>query len=466
MARLILQPAEPRFAHALEHLKDFLKAEGAVLARIEEEGTTVAMAVSGGTVSTLDGQEVRKALDEACSRASGEGTRVGSFILETPEPLIGAAGSLPGMTVALLVSGDFPHRLAAPALLQVIVRMILVAQRQPVPFETPSGTNEPLPDLVFPEGYVPGRSAAMQGVYDQLRQLLIGDIPVLITGETGVGKELVARALHASSQRREGPFVAVNCAAIPSELLEAELFGVERGVATGVEEREGKFQLARGGTIFLDEIADMSAELQAKLLRTLQEMEVHPLGARSPVPVDVRILSATNTDLQTRILEKRFRRDLYFRIAGFAVRVPPLRERREDIPPLVEHFMRRYASEIGKPVRGVTVKALRLLMEAPWPGNVRELEHEVRRLVYLCPPNQAIDSSLLSESVLSPTLELDTTTLDPALDLSIEHHTAKIERKLITLALARTRGNISRAARLLGLSRNGLKSRMVRYGIE
>jgi len=402
----------------------------------------------------------------ARSQASGGGGGVGSFTLEALEPLTGAVGLLPGVTVALLVSGDFPHRMAAPVLLQVIVRMVLATEQQPVELEAPSGGEESLEELVFPRGYVPGRSSAMQNVYRQLRQLLDGDIPVLITGETGVGKELAAKILHNSSQRRDGPFMAVNCAAIPSELLEAELFGIEMGVATGVGPREGKFQLAHGGAIFLDGIADMPAELQAKLLRTLQEMEVHPLGARAPVPVDVRVVSATNTDLQLRILEGRFRRDLYFWIAGFTLHVPALRQRREDIPLLMEHFLHRYASEVGKPVRGMTVKTLRLMMEAAWPGNVRELEHEARRLVYLCAPNQAIDSGMLSDSVLSPTAVLDATGLGETSDLSIECHVAEVERQLINLALTGTRGNISRAARLLGSSRNGLKNRMARHGIE
>ena len=183
------------------------------------------------------------------------------------------------------------------------------------------------------------------------------------------------------------------------ELLEAELFGIESGVATGVTARKGKFQLARGGFLFLDEIGDMSLELQAKLLRALQQLEIHPLGARAPEPIDVRIITATNTDLQALINANKFRRDLYYRVAGFTVRVPPLRARRDDIPAFVEHFMRLYSEEIGKSVRGITVKALNAIATAPWLGNVRELEHEVRRLVYLCPeePGHRLDHALAGD---------------------------------------------------------------------
>jgi two-component system response regulator HupR/HoxA len=289
---------------------------------------------------------------------------------------------------------------------------------------------------------------------------------VLITGETGVGKEHIAEILHSSSNRREGPFVAVNCAAIPSELLEAELFGIESGVATGVSARKGKFQLARGGVLFLDEIGDMSLELQSKLLRAIQALEVHPLGARAPEPIDVRIITATNTDLQALIAAGRFRRDLYYRVAGFTVHVPPLRARRDDIPAFTEYFMRLYSEEIGKPVRGMTVKALSCLAAAPWAGNVRELEHEVRRLVYLCPENQVIDSSMLSPSILLPPLELQLQELGIDGDLNLEAAIGLVEERLINAALAKTKGNRSRAAKLLGISRNGLALKMDRLGFN
>jgi DNA-binding NtrC family response regulator len=365
----------------------------------------------------------------------------------------------------LALTGDFPHRQVAGELLETTLRMLLQSTPKPVRIDPGRLPLNP-PGLEFSHRHVVGRSAAMIEVYGQLRQLLRGDIPVLITGETGVGKEHVAETLYASSQRRTGPFVAVNCAAIPSELLEAELFGIERGVATGVSARKGKFQLARGGVLFLDEIGDMSLELQAKLLRALQQLEVHPLGARSPEPIDIRIITATNSDLRALISANRFRRDLYYRVAGFTVHVPPLRARRDDIAAFVEHFMRLYAGEIGKPVRGITVKALNALVAAPWPGNVRELEHEVRRLVYLCPEGKAIDSTMLSPSILYPSLDEPLEQLDLASDLGLDAATATLERKLIAAALARTKGNRSKAAKLLGISRNGLALKMDRLGLS
>jgi transcriptional regulator with PAS, ATPase and Fis domain len=306
----------------------------------------------------------------------------------------------------------------------------------------------------------------MLSLYGQMLPLIDGDIPVLILGETGVGKEHLARTLHDSSARRRGPFVAINCAAIPADLLESELFGIGKGVATGVAERAGKFQLAEAGTLFLDEIGDMPLDLQAKLLRALQEREVQPVGSPRPIRVDIRVVAATNSDLLERVNAGRFRRDLYYRVAGYALQVPALRERRDDIPALVETFLQRFARETGKPIRGITVKALRLLVEQPWPGNVRELEHEARRLVYLCPRGQAIDSSMLAGRLsASPSLEPDASPSDAAGSLVIEDQVGRVEARLIRAALERTGGNRTEAAKLLGISRNGLAIKMERLGI-
>jgi transcriptional regulator with PAS, ATPase and Fis domain len=304
----------------------------------------------------------------------------------------------------------------------------------------------------------------MRSFYAQMRPLVQSDLPVLLLGETGVGKELLARILHDSSRRRGGPFVAVNCAASPADLLEAEMFGINKGIATGVVERRGKFQMAEGGTLLLDEIGDMPLELQAKLLRALQEKEVQPVGG-APVPVDIRVIAATNSDLHRRLEDGRFRRDLYFRVAGFALRVPPLRERREDIPALVESFLRRFARESGRSTHGITVKALRALIEYAWPGNVRELEHEVRRLAYLGPEGQAIDSSMISPHIVAAAGEAGFA--QPALDtMDLERNVQALERRLIAQALEQAGGNRSRAARLLGISRNGLAIKMQRLKLE
>jgi two-component system, NtrC family, response regulator HupR/HoxA len=313
--------------------------------------------------------------------------------------------------------------------------------------------------FVFPEGYIQGPSPAMARLHAQMERLLQADIPALLVGETGVGKEQIAQVLHASSRRRGGPFVPVNCAAIPAELMEAEMFGIGRGVATGVTERRGKFQLAEGGTLFLDEVGEMAPALQAKLLRALQGREIQPVGG-APVAIDVRIVAATNSDLERKMGENLFRRDLYYRLAGVVLRVPPLRERREDVPALVDGLLGAFASEAGLPAPGITDEARRALAAYAWPGNVRELEHEVRRLVYQCPAGREIDVSLLSEHVLQPLPEAGA----PA-TLELRSNIDHLERHLIERALVRTRGKRAAAARLLGISRNGLMIKMERLGL-
>jgi len=381
--------------------------------------------------------------------------------LEGEVPLACAVSSGPGSErLGVVVVGELrPRRAEAESLLRIVLAL-LRRLRLPVLAPTPMAASD-VPGLAFPVGYVPGDSPVMRAFYVQLRPLVQGDLPVLLLGETGVGKEFLARILHDSSPRRRGPFVAINCAAIPADLLEAEMFGIGKGVATGVVERTGKFQMAERGTLFLDEIGDMPLELQAKLLRALQEKEVQPVGG-APVPVDIRVLAATNSDLQRRMEEGRFRRDVYFRVAGFALRVPPLRERREDIPALVESFMRAFTKGAGKAPRGITVKALRALIEYSWPGNVRELEHEVRRLVYLCPPGEAIDSTMISPHVVVTGPGTGPAAL-ATLDLAENVHA--LERRLIAEALAQAGGNRTQAAKLLGVSRNGLNIKIERLGL-
>jgi len=465
LTNLLIGASEPSLSDALNLLRAGVGADGACLVEWNGGPDPIVLCACGAILDGSGSNAIAEAFAAEPSTGESEPVML-SGSRDGDEPVTWALASAPTTSPwGLVLVGDFAHRRAAGPLLEAVLRMVLHSKSEPVHFEVGTGSAAP-PKLYFAPRYVVGRSAAMAEVYGQLRQLLRGDIPVLITGETGVGKEHVAEILHASSSRCEGPFVAVNCAAIPSELLEAELFGIESGVATGVTARKGKFQLARGGFLFLDEIGDMSLELQAKLLRALQQLEIHSLGARAPEPIDVRIITATNTDLQSLITASRFRRDLYYRVAGFTVKVPPLRARREDIPALVEHFMRLYAEEIGKPVRGITVRALNALATAPWPGNVRELEHEVRRLVYLCPENQAIDSTMLSPAILHPSAQQQIDELDLGGDLELDVAVADLERKLIAAALARTKGNRSRAAKLLGISRNGLALKMDRLGLN
>jgi len=465
LINLLIGASEPRLSDALNLLRTGAGAEGACLVEWNGGPDPIVLCACGAVLDGSGAEAVAEAFSESPSTGESEAVLLsGSY--DGDDPVAWTLASAPATASwGLVLIGDFAHRRAVGPLLEAALRMLLHSKSEPVHFEVGTSTTSP-PKLYFAPRYVVGRSAAMAEVYGQLRQLLRGDIPVLITGETGVGKEHVAEILHASSTRCDGPFVAVNCAAIPSDLLEAELFGIESGVATGVTARKGKFQLARGGFLFLDEIGDMSLELQAKLLRALQQLEIHSLGARAPEPIDVRIITATNTDLQALITANRFRRDLYYRVAGFTVEVPPLRARREDIPAFVEHFMRLYAEEIGKPVRGITVKALNALATAPWPGNVRELEHEVRRLVYLCPENQAIDSTMLSPAILHPRAQQRIDEVDLGGDLELDTAIADLERKLIAAALARTKGNRSRAAKLLGISRNGLALKMDRLGLN
>jgi transcriptional regulator with GAF, ATPase, and Fis domain len=316
----------------------------------------------------------------------------------------------------------------------------------------------------FPETYVAGCSSLMEELHRTVAALSDDNFPVLLLGETGVGKEHIAQLLHFWSPRSQGPFIAVNCAALPAELIEAELFGIDKGVASGVTERPGYFQLADGGTLFLDEIAELQPALQSKLLRVLQDGEIRRVGG-SLVTVDSRIVAATNVDLKSRIQEQSFRRDLYYRLAGFEVSIPPLRERREDLMIFVEHFLRVFTRQTGKLIKGITFQALERLIEYAWPGNVRELKHELHRLVCICPNGEAISPALLSPHILSPPV--------PAIkqnghssSLRLEPQLEEVERRLIVEALNLSRGNHSQAARLLGVSRNGLAIKLERLGIK
>jgi DNA-binding NtrC family response regulator len=440
-ARLADEP-QVAMGSLLADLAAGLEATAAALLRVSPAGEPVVVAAWGPPSATWP------------RMLTGSGSQA------TP-PLVWAAHPDPARgALVLAASGELADRTGAPAVLEVVLHL-LRARVGPPP---PRSRRARQAVLAFPPAYIPGRSPAMARLHEEVRQLLTGDLPVLVTGETGVGKECVARLLHASSSRRDGPFVAVNCAAIPSELLEAELFGIERAVATGVAGRTGKLEQAAGGVLFLDEIGDMPLGLQAKLLRALQRLEVDPVGGRAPRRVDVRVIAATNTDIDRRVADGTFRRDLYYRLAGYVLDVPPLRQRREDIPLLVEHFLAEVCRETSRTVAGVTVAALDALCSAPWPGNVRELEHEVRRLVYRCPEGQAIDSTVLSADVLRPPAEgAAGRELD---DLDLGLHTEALERRLLTLALERCRGNHTQAARLLGLSRPGLLMKLRRLGLR
>jgi two-component system nitrogen regulation response regulator GlnG len=327
-----------------------------------------------------------------------------------------------------------------------------------------------------------GRSPAMVELYKAIGRVAASDASVLILGESGTGKELVARAIHYHSRRADGPFVAVNMSALPSELIEAELFGHERGAYTGAAEaRPGRFREAQGGTLLLDEIGDLPLSLQAKLLRVLQEREVTPLGARQPLAIDVRIVAATHQDLEARVAAGEFREDLYFRLNVVPLRIAPLRERLEDVPVLVEHFVERFARELGVPRRWPTPQAMRLLAAQAWPGNVRELENAIKRALVLGSGDvlaeEDVRAALARPRVASAVAE-DWTALarrelaarlegggEPAEPGPYWSFVRRLERAVITLALERSGGNQIQAARQLGINRNTLRKKIAELGI-
>jgi two-component system response regulator AtoC len=322
--------------------------------------------------------------------------------------------------------------------------------------------HEQIAALRGPSGII-GHSGALQQAIGVAQKVARHPSTVLITGESGTGKELIAQLIHQSGPRAARPFVAVNCGAIPEHLLESELFGHARGAFTGaVEERRGLFEEADGGTLFLDEIGELPVALQVKLLRALQEEEIRPVGDNTPRHVDVRVIAATARDLESEVRAGRFRADLFYRVNVVRIQLPPLRERREDIPDLVHHFIGVYNTKLNLSIRAVTPAAMRLLMDYPWPGNVRELENIVERSMVLA-EDAHVDVDHLPTSIRHPgTAVAD----DEDLDLSVKRRTEVLERSLIQRALRQTGGNRTRAARLLDLSHRALLYKIREYGLE
>jgi DNA-binding NtrC family response regulator len=338
------------------------------------------------------------------------------------------------------------HRLA-----QVRERQRLVAENREL--------REALRERHRVEGIV-GESGAMQDVLSLVARVAPSDATVLIRGESGTGKELIARAIHHASRRHAGPLVTVNCAALPETLLEAELFGHEKGAFTGASlARRGRFETAHGGTLFLDEIGDVPLHLQVKLLRVLQEREVERLGSSRPVPVDVRLLAATHRDLEALVREGRFRDDLYYRINVVTITVPPLRERRDDIPPLLERFLAKVARANGKTIRGLSREARDLLLRYDYPGNVRELENLVERAVVLS-RDDVIGVGDLPLSVRAA--ERDDAGTPASLPAAVEG----LERRMIDDAMKRADGVQTRAAELLGIGERVLRYKLKKYGLQ
>jgi hydrogenase-4 transcriptional activator len=351
-----------------------------------------------------------------------------------------------------------------------------------------TGGHAPASDSLAGASLMPGfihSSPAMTALVDEVHKIRSSDVTVLVTGESGTGKELVARAIHALSSRRSKVFVPFNCTAVPKELSEGYLFGYRRGAFTGaVSDSQGVIRTAAGGTLFLDEVGDLPLDVQPKLLRFLQEGEIQPLGEQRPVKVDVRIIAATNTDLEAMVADGRFREDLYYRLNVIRLRVPPLRERRSEVPTIVNYYVNHYSAKFGRRNIEITPQALDLLMVCDWPGNVRQLCNEVQRVVA-----RAEDGTIITPDHISPELrrvaDAPAATLHPfpargasrdygaeaaegaiAQGLTLADAMAELERRMISEALRKHRGNISRAARELGLTRRGLYLKLDRYGLS
>jgi two-component system nitrogen regulation response regulator GlnG len=387
------------------------------------------------------------------------------------------------ITAAELGAFDYlPKPFDLNELISIAGRALQEQNRQP-PLRDVNEQSENLPLI--------GRSPAMQDIYRVIARLTQSDLTVLITGESGSGKELVARVLHDFGRRRKGPFIAVNMAAIPRELIESELFGHEKGAFTGAINRQsGRFEQAQGGTLFLDEIGDMPMEAQTRLLRVLQQGEYMPVGGRTAVKTNVRIIAATHRDLRILIQQGQFREDLFFRLNVVPVRLPPLRERPEDVPDLVRHFLIQ-ASKEGLPAKQFSRDALDSLARYRWPGNVRELQNLVRRLAVL-QADETITAAIIEQELAGPAIGFETGEdsdghSEHSITRFMERHLARyfaefgsglppdglhqrvldqIEAPLINAALAATNGNQLRAAELLGINRNTLRAKIKEYGLK
>jgi len=310
-----------------------------------------------------------------------------------------------------------------------------------------------------------GKSAAMHRVFDTLAKIVEANTTVLVLGESGTGKELAAEAIHSKGPRRDGPFVKLNCVAIPQTLLESELFGHEKGAFTGAHERKvGKFELADGGTILLDEIGDMSLDTQAKILRVLQEREFERVGGVAPVNVDVRIVAATNRNLVQDVRDGRFREDLYFRLNVVTVTLPPLRERPVDISLLAEHFMQEFAERQGKSLEGISPAALDAMCEFEWPGNVRQLRHAIERAV-IWSEGDELDTNDLPAEVLSGSI-VAASAVRTGTDDSLPDTMERIERRILIDTLRGAGGVQAAAARRLGISERSMWHKVKKHGID
>jgi len=430
-----------------------LDAEAGCLFTVDAGGQLAVVTAWGDPTAGTDGRDLARLVRQA----TGE---PGTAVVAADGLLVAGIGGLPGGGFGLLVRGR-QLSAEAPVVLRLAVRLFAHEALREQAMARVSRVEGG--GLRFPPGVVIGRSPAMRRLYDQLERMADGQLPALIVGETGVGKEHVAQLVHDSSRRRERPFVTINCAAIPAELLESELFGIGRGVATGVNERAGKFREAHGGTLFLDEVGELPLALQAKLLRALEEKKVQPVGGQASA-VDLRIVAATNSRLDEAARRGSFRLDLYYRLAGFVVVVPPLRERPEDVPLLFDHFLR----EVAAPPPRVAPRALSALVRHRWEGNVRELRHEALRAGAHVGPGGTVDLDDLSPAIATGSGAAGTSADEPdeapGHRRTLDGELARLEKSLIGAALSAAGGNVSEAARALGVSRTRLYRHLAATG--
>lgn len=449
---IISSTAAGEHSGTLATLRRELEMESAVLLRQDDADAVQVLAATGAL--ELDPDDLEKIL----ARRDAQEKSTATTSVKISDRSYGVAlRSVSGCRLMLIAPGEWTYDsddrwLASTALAVIALGLDL----EP----TEEKERGPVTRLIFPKDHVRCVSRPMTKLYESLRAAAGSHLPTLIQGETGVGKESIAVILHRSSSRSDGRLVTINCAAIPSDLLEAELFGIAPGTATGVAARSGKLESANGGTVLLDEIGEMNVALQAKLLRVLEQGTVEPVGG-SERTLDIRVVASTNRDLLHDISTGRFRADLYYRLSGFVLEVPALRQRSSDIPLLVEHFFEAASRETGKAVRGITYGALKRLAERAWPGNVRELRHAVFRAVLATRAGEVIDSRQIQRIDRSAGPESSDRSADRLPSLRLD----ELERRAIRAALDHTEGNQAAAARLLGVSRGALRRRMARHDL-
>ncbi|NWF75684.1 MAG: sigma-54-dependent Fis family transcriptional regulator [Nitrospirae bacterium] len=441
-----------------EMLKQILESEGytVILARDGEKGIqclkegTIDLVLTDLKLPKMDGIDVLK--------ASKEENQLRPVIVMT------AFGSIE-TAVAAMKSGafDFITKPFDPDYLLMLIKRAIETQRlirENILLKEEFASKLGLPTII-------GKSQEIVNVAQLVQKVAPTKTTVLLLGESGTGKELFARAIHYLSNRKQYPFVPINCAAIPRDLLESELFGHEKGAFTSADAKKlGKFELADKGTIFLDEIGDMDLAIQSKLLRAIEAGEIERIGAVKPIKVDVRIVAASNKDLEKSVEEKKFREDLFYRLNVFPIKIPPLRERKEDIPLLVEYFIKKYCMEIKTPVKNISKDTLNILMNSRWKGNVRELENTIERAVILCDGEMITSEHFIIDTSTISKHDDKTLSEEGTLEAVAKEALRVAETQRIMHVLKETRGNKSRAAEILRVSYKTLLTKIKEYGIE